>query len=57
MPSGVAGRYDADAYRSFQAYTRVQTRFDWVSSTSMLAITLIVWFAGKFEWLDDSVRS
>lgn len=56
LPDDMADVYDAEAYRTSQAYTRVQTRFGWVSSTYMLAVLLVVWFAGGFEMLDGLVR-
>jgi STE24 endopeptidase len=56
LPDDMADVYDAEAYRTSQEYTRVQTRFGWVSSTYMLAVLLVVWFAGGFEMLDGFVR-
>ena len=56
LPDDMADVYDADAYRTSQEYTRVQTRFGWVSSTCMLAVMLVFWFAGGFQVVDDFVR-
>ncbi len=57
LPAELAGLYDADTYRTSQAYTRVQTQFAWCSGTFMLAATLVFWFAGGFQALDHLVRS
>ncbi len=57
VPGELDGLYDQEAYRSSQIYTRVQTRFGWLSSTWMLAVMLGFWFAGGFQFLDAFVRS
>lgn len=56
LPAELAGVYDAEAYRTSQGYTRVQTRFAWYSTTFMLMVTLVFWFAGGFQALDQLVR-
>ncbi|MGQ4808306.1 Protease HtpX [Candidatus Entotheonellaceae bacterium PAL068K] len=56
LPTAFQGVYDARAYRTSQAYTRVQTQFGWVTGTFMLAITLVFWFAGGFNLVDRAVR-
>jgi STE24 endopeptidase len=56
LPAAFRGVYDADAYCQSQAYTRVQTQFSWVSSTCMLVVTLLFWFTGGFNALDQVVR-
>lgn len=48
--------YDAEAYRKSQEYTRVNTRFGFVTSTFGLVSTLVFWFAGGFNYLDQIVR-
>jgi STE24 endopeptidase len=57
LPEAFRGIYDAEAYRTSQEYTRVNTRFGWIASTCMLAVTLAFWFAGGFNALDELVRS
>lgn len=57
LPDEFAGEYDAEEYRNSQTYTWVQTRFSWVSSTVLLAVTLGFWFIGGFALLDEWVRS
>ena len=56
LPEGCADIYDADAYRQSQAYTRAQTHFGILTSTSLLLITLGFWCAGGFQALDELVR-
>ena len=57
LPAEFAGVYEAETYRKSQAYTRVKTRFGILTSTCMLAMTLIFWFTGGFQVLDTLVRS
>ena len=57
VPAALDGLYDREAYRSSQLYTRVRTRFGWLSDTCLLAVMLGFWFAGGFQVLDEAVRS
>ena len=57
LPDEFAGVYDAEAYSKSQDYTRVRTRFGFVTSTFGLLLTLVFWFAGGFNILDQFVRS
>ena len=56
LPSEFEGVYDAERYKKSQEYARVNTRFGFVTSTWGLAIVLVFWFAGGFNWLDQVVR-
>ncbi len=56
LPGELAGVYDADTYRRSQEYTRVATRFGFVTSTFDLGILLGFWFAGGFNRLDLWLR-
>lgn len=56
LPAEFVGVYDADAYRQSQEYTRVQTKFGFITSTFDLLLTLCFWFAGGFNYLDKIVR-
>ncbi|MCK6621949.1 MAG: M48 family metallopeptidase [Calditrichaceae bacterium] len=56
LPGEFEGVYDAEKYRKSQEYTRVRTRFGFITSTFGLAITLAFWFSGGFNWLDQIVR-
>jgi STE24 endopeptidase len=57
LPDEFKDTYDAEAYRKSQEYTRVTTRFGFLTSTFDLMVTLIFWFAGGFNYLDGIVRS
>jgi STE24 endopeptidase len=57
LPGEFEGTYDAEAYKNSQDYTRVYTRFGFLTGTISLAITLIFWFAGGFNILDILVRT
>ena len=56
IPAEFEGVYDAEKYRQSQEYTRVNTRFGFLTSTFNLLVSLIFWFAGGFQWLDQIVR-
>ena len=56
IPAEFEGVYDAEKYRQSQEYTRVNTRFGFLTSTFNLVVSLIFWFAGGFEWLDQIAR-
>lgn len=57
LPDEFKDTYNAEVYRKSQEYTRVTTRFGFLTSTFDLAVTLIFWFAGGFNCLDERVRS
>ena len=57
LPREFEDVYEAGTYKRSQKYTRVNTKFGIISSTFGLAITLIFWFSGGFNWLDGIVRS
>ena len=56
VPSEFHDVYDAEAYQKSQTYERVTTRFGFMTSTFGLALTLVFWFSGGFNWLDQLVR-
>jgi STE24 endopeptidase len=56
LPQEFKGVYDDDAYRRSQEYTRVYTKFGFLTSTISILATLIFWFAGGFNYLDNMVR-
>jgi len=57
LPGEFEGTYDAEAYKNSQDYTRVYTRFGFLTGTISIAITLTFWFAGGFNYLDTLVRA
>ncbi len=56
VPDELKEVYDAETYRNSQEYTRVNTRFGFVTSTFGLLLTLVFWFSGGFNYLDQIVR-
>lgn len=56
VPAEFAGVYDATAYRRSQKYTRITTRFHFVTGAFDLAVLLAFWLAGGFGWLDGLIR-
>src|SRR5687768_1542063 len=57
LPAAFQGVYDAEVYRRSQAYTWAQTQFAWVSASCLFGVTLLFWFTGGFQVLDQGVRS
>lgn len=57
LPSEFKDVYSDETYKKSQEYTRVNTKFGFISSVFALAITLIFWFAGGFPWLNNIVQS
>ncbi|MBN2416670.1 M48 family metallopeptidase [bacterium] len=47
---------DADTYAKSQAYTRVNTRFGFITTVFDLAVMLTFWFTGGFNRLDLLIR-
>ena len=56
LPREFADVYDSDTYARSQTYTRVKTRFGFLSAGFDLVLLLAFWLAGGFGWLDDVLR-
>jgi STE24 endopeptidase len=56
LPKEFEGTYDAEVYRNSQEYTRVYTRFGFLTGSISIVITLIFWFTGGFNYLDTIIR-
>jgi STE24 endopeptidase len=56
LPLELKDMYDPETYRKSQEYTRVKTKFGFITSTFGIVITLAFWFAGGFNYLDEIVR-
>jgi STE24 endopeptidase len=56
LPEEFNGVYDEETYQKSQKYTRVNTRFGFVTGSFDLALLLVFWFAGGFNWLDQWAR-
>jgi len=57
LPEEFKGIYDTDTYHKSQDYNRMKTIFGLFVSSLSLAVTLLFWFAGGFNFLDTIVRS
>ncbi len=57
LPGEFDGVYDAGKYTKSQEYTRIRTRFGFITSTFSIVLTLVFWFIGGFNFLDQIVRS
>ena len=56
LPEEFSDTYDEETYRRSQQYTITNTKFGLLSSAFNLAVVLVFWFAGGFEYLDQWVR-
>ena len=57
LPGEFQDVFDGEKYQKSQKYTRVNTRFGWITSTFSLILTLLFWFLGGFNSLDTLIRS
>ncbi len=57
LPDEFSDTYDEETYRRSQQYTITNTKFGLVTSAFNLAVVLVFWFAGGFQYLDQWVRS
>ncbi len=57
LPKEFSDVFDAAKYLKSQNYTRVQTKFGFITSIFGLLLTLVFWFSGGFNFLDQLVRS
>lgn len=56
LPIEFQGIFQEDEYARSQEYTRVQTRFGFITSVFDLTVLLFFWFLGGFNALDLSIR-
>lgn len=57
LPDEFSDVYDEETYEKSQSYTKERTKFGIFTSVFNLALLLVFWFAGGFNWLDEIVRS
>ncbi len=57
LPEEFEGVYDEDTYAKSQEYTRVRTKFGYLTTLFDLGLLLGFWFLGGFEKLDQIVRT
>mmetsp|Transcript_165010 Transcript_165010/g.292121 ORF Transcript_165010/g.292121 Transcript_165010/m.292121 type:complete len:557 (+) Transcript_165010:70-1740(+) len=53
LPVDLQNIYDAEEYKTSNAYTLAKSNLGFVSAVYALAIFLTFWFAGGFGWLDE----
>ncbi len=56
LPKEFEGVYSPESYTKSQDYTHYRTNFGIVESTFSLVVTLVFWFTGGFNYLDQAVR-
>jgi STE24 endopeptidase len=56
LPEEFSDVFDQEKYKKSQYYTRVQTKFGFITSIFGLFLTLVFWFSGGFNYLDQIVR-
>ncbi|WP_340103902.1 M48 family metallopeptidase [Rhodohalobacter sp. 8-1] len=57
LPDEFEDVYDEETYAKSQEYTRVNTKFGFITGTFNLLLLLSFWFAGGFNWFDQWARS
>ena len=57
LPKEFESVYDAETYKNSQAYTRVNTKFGFITTIFELTLTFAFWFSGGFNFLDQLVRN
>ncbi|MEQ9264423.1 MAG: M48 family metallopeptidase [Balneolaceae bacterium] len=57
LPEEFTEVYDEQTYSKSQQYTRVRTKFGFITGTFDLILVLGFWFAGGFNVLDEIVRA
>ena len=56
LPAEFTGVFDDATYSQAQRYTATRTRLGLIRGAFDLAVVLLFWFAGGFEWLDQALR-
>ena len=56
VPEELDDIYEAEGYRQSQEYIRVQSRFGLTISAVKLIGSLVFWFVGGFNYVDQAVR-
>lgn len=57
LPEEFNGVYNEETYSKSQEYTRIRTKFGFITGAFDLALVLAFWFSGGFNILDEIVRS
>ncbi len=56
LPDQVKGIYDEEKYQKSMEYTRVNTRFSFLTSTFSFLLSFILILTGFFGWFDGEIR-
>lgn len=56
LPDEFSNVYDEESYDKSQRYTKVRTKFGILTSIFNLAVLLVFWFSGGFNWLDGLIQ-
>jgi len=57
LPKEFEGHYNKEKYLKSQNYLKTNTKFGFITSSFDLAVILIFWFSGGFQYIDSFVRS
>jgi STE24 endopeptidase len=57
LPKEFEDVYDEETYAKSQQYTRVNTKFGFITGSFDLILLLVFWYAGGFNWLDQWARA
>ncbi|MTI86875.1 MAG: M48 family metallopeptidase [Balneolaceae bacterium] len=57
LPGEFEEVYDEETYAKSQEYTKVQTKFGFITGIFDLGVLMVFWFSGGFNWLDQIVRN
>lgn len=57
VPEEFRGLYDAEKYKKSLSYQAEGTAFGLFRNTILLLATVVFWFSGGFEWLDERARA
>lgn len=57
LPGEFKGVYDDEKYSKSQEYTRIRTKFGFITSVFGLVLILVFWFAGGFPYLQTLTKS
>jgi STE24 endopeptidase len=55
LPKEFEKVYDAEKYKQSQEYTRTKTKFELLTSSFELLLTLVFWFIGGFNYVDKII--
>lgn len=57
LPKELVGIYDADKYRKSQEYSKIKSKFSFITSSFSLLLIMLMLFLGGFAVLDNLVRN